>query len=82
MYFAILPVAASLLSVVLAQAPNAFQIPPAGYALAAGQPTTLKWNPTTPGTVSLYLRSGASSALEKGELIECTSVRWSRSIWA
>lgn len=75
MRFTILPVAASLLSLVYAQAtgPNAFKIPPTGFSLAAGQPTTLNWDPTTPGSVSLYLRSGASSALGERVLIECMS---------
>lgn len=73
MHFVILPLAASLLSLVCAQGagPNAFKIPKEGLALAAGQPTTLNWDPTTPGTISLYLRSGASSALDQGVLIEC-----------
>lgn len=73
MQLVILPLAASLLSLVCAQqgpGPNAFKIPKEGLSLAAGQPTTLTWNPTTPGTVSLFLRSGASSALDQGALIE------------
>lgn len=68
MQLVILPLAASLLSLACAQ--NAFKIPKEGLSLAAGQPTTLTWDPTTPGTVSLFLRSGASSALDQGVLIE------------
>ncbi len=76
MHFVILPVAASLLSLVLAQSggPNAFNIPPEGLSLVAGQPTELNWSPDTPGKVSLYLRSGDSGALDEGELIEGMSV--------
>ena len=71
MRFSLIPVAASLLALALAQAdkPNAFSIPP-GFALKVGQPTTLKWSPDTSGTVSLYLRSGAMNALDKGILIK------------
>lgn len=67
----ILPLALSLLRLVVAQGskPNAFALPP-GFSLTAGQPTTLKWSPDTPGKVSLYLRSGASSDLDKGTLIK------------
>lgn len=70
MRFAILSATASLLSLAAAQNANAFKTPREGYSLTAGKPTTLNWTPTTPGTVSLYLRSGASSALDKGELIQ------------
>lgn len=65
----LLPLALSLLRLAAAQSSNTFQIPP-GFSLTAGQPTTLKWSPDTPGTVSLYLRTGASSALDKGQLIK------------
>ncbi|KAF4553525.1 putative Ser-Thr-rich glycosyl-phosphatidyl-inositol-anchored membrane protein [Elsinoe fawcettii] len=54
---------------VLAQNPNPFNIPTTGLTASAGQSVTLTWNPTTQGTVSLILRSGASNALAPGEPI-------------
>lgn len=50
-------------------ADNAFNVPTGGYNITAGQTTTLSWDPTTSGTVSLILRSGASSDLNAGTYI-------------
>lgn len=51
--------------------PNAFNIPKGGYQFEVGEPTTLKWNPTTDGTVSLKLQSGEVSTPESGSTIAC-----------
>lgn len=62
----------ALVCAVLAQqpnGPNAFNNP-VGFSLTAGKPTTITWNPTTPGTVTLKLRSGANSDLNQGTVIE------------
>lgn len=41
-----------------AEKANPFSIPNDGYTFKTGQPTTLKWNPTTSGTVTLRLQWG------------------------
>ena len=74
----VLPFLATLFaSLAVAQnvtAPNPFNIPSTGFGpITAGQPTTLSWKPTTSGTVSLQLRSGANSNLEQGTSIACVS---------
>nr|OQO19536.1 hypothetical protein B0A51_12134 [Rachicladosporium sp. CCFEE 5018] len=48
---------------------NAFVVPTSGISGTAGQTLNLQWTPTTSGTVSLILRSGASSDLNKGTTI-------------
>ncbi|KAK3713515.1 hypothetical protein LTR37_008473 [Vermiconidia calcicola] len=53
----------------LAQQANPFNIPPEGIAAEGGEPLTLEWEPTTSGTVSLILRSGASNNLNEGTMI-------------
>lgn len=57
---------------------NPFTVPSGGLNASAGQSLTLKWNPTTQGTVSLYLREGASSNLNNGTAI-ATSIQNSGS---
>ncbi|TKA67454.1 hypothetical protein B0A55_08077 [Friedmanniomyces simplex] len=52
----------------LAQNANSFKIP-TNFSATAGQPLALSWNPTTQGTVTLVLRSGASSDLAAGTII-------------
>ncbi|KAK0848937.1 hypothetical protein LTR03_005502 [Friedmanniomyces endolithicus] len=52
----------------LAQSANPFKIP-TNFSATAGQPLSLNWNPTTSGTVTLVLRSGASSDLAAGTVI-------------
>jgi len=51
-----------------ATGPNAFNLP-IGFNVTAGQPAQLTWGPTTGGTVTLVLRSGASSNLLQGVVI-------------
>lgn len=53
--------------------PNAFKIPPSGLTASAGQTTNLQWTPTTDGSVTLILRSGASNNLNEGAVIACRS---------
>lgn len=50
-------------------ADNSFNVPEGGYNATAGQSLALSWSPTTSGTVSLILRSGASSDLDAGTYI-------------
>lgn len=52
---------------------NTFIIPTTGLQATAGEPLSLKWNPTTSGTVSLILRSGSSNNLAEGTTIACMS---------
>jgi len=47
---------------------NAFTLDP-GFSASAGSPVTLTWGPTTGGTVTLVLRSGASNNLDAGATI-------------
>ena len=44
---------------------------PSDYSVTAGQPSTFTWKPTTQGPVTLTLRSGAASDLNKGTVIAC-----------
>lgn len=61
---------AALAATVLgADNPNPFKIPEAGLNTKAATTLNLQWNPTTSGTVSLILRSGASSNLDEGAYI-------------
>ncbi|KAL9012837.1 MAG: hypothetical protein Q9173_002429 [Seirophora scorigena] len=65
----LLYIAASLFALAAAQEKaNPFTLPP-GFMITAGEPTTITWNPTTQGTVSIRLRQGASSNLEEGTVI-------------
>ncbi|KAF2718824.1 hypothetical protein K431DRAFT_124620 [Polychaeton citri CBS 116435] len=56
--------------VALAQNANPFSVPSGGFSAVAGESLELNWNPTTDGTVTLVLRSGASSNLNQGSIIE------------
>ena len=69
MYRPILALAAMVAVALAASSDNPFAVPP-GFSLTAGKPTTLKWDPTTPGTVTLVLRQGASNNLDKGSVIK------------
>ncbi|KAL4911863.1 Ser-Thr-rich glycosyl-phosphatidyl-inositol-anchored membrane family-domain-containing protein [Aspergillus aurantiobrunneus] len=48
----------SAVATLVAARDNAFNIPNGGYVFTAGEPTTLTWDPTTQGTVTLKLQSG------------------------
>jgi len=69
MRLSLLSILGGLAAVALAANPNPFNVPQ-GFALTAGKPTTLTWTPTTPGTVTLRLRQGASNNLEAGTVIQ------------
>ena len=71
MRVSLLYVASSFLALVAAQErPNPFTLKP-DFMINAGEPTTITWEPTTDGTVSIRLRAGASSNLEEGTVIAC-----------
>lgn len=52
---------------------NAFITPASGAELTAGSATTITWNPTTSGTVSLRLQWGATTVATDGVAIACMS---------
>lgn len=71
MRVSLLYITSALLAFAAAQTkPNPFTLPP-GFMINAGQPTIITWTPTTGGTVSIQLRSGASSNLEQGTTVAC-----------
>lgn len=70
MYRSLLALATFVAVALAADNPNPFNVPE-GFALTAGEPTTLKWKPTTAGTVTLQLRQGSSNDLNKGTTIKC-----------
>lgn len=50
---------------------NSFKVPRGGYSFTAGETTTLEWDPTTSGTVSLRLQHGAVTTENSGMPIAC-----------
>jgi hypothetical protein len=52
---------------------NPFNIPTTSLNTEAGETVKLTWKPTTEGTVTILLRSGASNDLNKGTAIACKS---------
>ncbi|KAL8746423.1 MAG: hypothetical protein Q9190_001560 [Brigantiaea leucoxantha] len=69
MRFSFLSIVAVLFATVSAQTkPNAFTLP-SDFMITAGQPTTVTWTPSTPGTVTIRLRQGASSDLDQGVVV-------------
>lgn len=61
----------ALVTLAVADKPNAFNIPNGGYSFKVGEATTLKWTPYTHGTVSLKLQSGEVSTPDSGSTIAC-----------
>ncbi|RHZ72609.1 hypothetical protein CDV55_105915 [Aspergillus turcosus] len=60
----------ALAAVVAAQTnANPFNIPASGYQFTAGEPTTLSWDPTTGGTVTLKLQWGSVFTPNSGSTI-------------
>ncbi|KAB8230185.1 GPI anchored serine-threonine rich family protein [Aspergillus alliaceus] len=55
---------------------NPFNIPSEGYSFEAGQPTTLSWDPTTSGTVSLKLQWGAVLTSNTDNIANSGSFTW------
>lgn len=64
-------VVSALATVAVADQPNAFKVPNGGYQFKTGEPTTLKWEPSTDDTISLKLQSGEVSTPESGTTIAC-----------
>lgn len=64
---------ACLVSAAVAQTGSKANPPtvPSDYSVTAGKPSTFTWKPTTQGTVTLTLRTGAASDLNKGTVIAC-----------
>lgn len=58
-------------TLVAADSPNPFNIPKGGYSFTVGEPTTLKWQPNSDGTVSLKLQSGEVLTPDGGSTIAC-----------
>jgi hypothetical protein len=50
---------------------NAFITPSSGAELTAGSTTTITWNPTTSGTVSLRLQWGETTVATDGVAVAC-----------
>lgn len=67
----------ALAAVVAAQTnANPFNIPASGYQFTAGKPTTLSWDPTTGGTVTLKLQWGSVFTPDSGSTIVCKCLRF------
>ncbi|PYI06223.1 hypothetical protein BO78DRAFT_369384 [Aspergillus sclerotiicarbonarius CBS 121057] len=61
--------ALSALATLATATQNPFNVPDGGYEFDAGSPTTLIWDPTTSGTVTLRLQWGAVFTTTTGDLI-------------
>ena len=61
--------ALSALATLATAAQNPFNVPDGGYEFEAGSPTTLIWDPTTSGSVTLRLQWGAVFTTTTGDLI-------------
>lgn len=48
---------------------NPFKIPSGGYSFTVGEATTLQWDPTTSGTVTLRLQHGSVTTSTDGYAI-------------
>lgn len=69
--FVYLAVAVFAAVVAASSTANPFKIPNGGYSFAVGQATTLKWRPTTSGTVSLRLQHDEVTTETSGTSIVC-----------
>lgn len=72
MRFSLAFLTAAVATIVAAQAndgPNAFNVPPGGYLLHAGQPTTFTWSNQQGSTVTILLRDGANGDLNAGTTV-------------
>lgn len=63
--------ALSAVATLAAARENAFNIPKDGYEFTAGESTTLKWAPSTEGTVTLRLQRGDVFDSSTGTVIAC-----------
>ena len=48
---------------------NPFNVPQGGYEFNAGEPTTLQWDPTTDGTVTIKLQYGDEITPDSGIIL-------------
>lgn len=71
----------TVISTVLAQHPNPFNNP-SSYAVTAGKPLALSWQPTTSGSVTLVLRSGSANDLATGTIITSNAQNSGSYTWA
>ncbi|PLN75368.1 Ser-Thr-rich glycosyl-phosphatidyl-inositol-anchored membrane family-domain-containing protein [Aspergillus taichungensis] len=60
---------------------NSFNIPNDGYSFKAGEPTTLSWDPTTEGTVTLKLQWGAVLTPDSGKEIAASIPNSGKFTW-
>jgi len=60
---------ATVVSAQTSNGPNAFNVPPGGYLLHAGQPTTFTWSNQQGSTVTILLRDGANGDLNAGTTV-------------
>ena len=73
MLFSVFALLAGLAATVAAQSTeNPFTVD-SSFMVTAGQASTVTWTPTTQGPVTLTLRDGAASDLNKGTVIACMS---------
>jgi hypothetical protein len=63
--------ALSAVATLVAARENAFNIPKNGYSFTAGEATTLSWEPSTEGTVTLKLQHGEVLTSDSGTTIAC-----------
>ena len=63
--------ALSAIATLAAARENPFNIPSEGYSFTAGESTTLTWDPTTSGTVTLKLQWGSQFTSSTGTTIAC-----------
>ncbi|KAL3475353.1 Ser-Thr-rich glycosyl-phosphatidyl-inositol-anchored membrane family-domain-containing protein [Aspergillus californicus] len=59
-------IALSAIATLVAARENPFSIPGSGYEFTAGEPTTLTWEPTTDGPVTLKLQWGTAFTSSSG----------------
>ncbi|KAJ5806203.1 Ser-Thr-rich glycosyl-phosphatidyl-inositol-anchored membrane family-domain-containing protein [Penicillium pulvis] len=69
MRYSIIAAAAFSALVSASSTANPFSNPSGGYVFTAGDATTLTWDPTTSGTVSLRLQWGSVTTAESGDAI-------------
>ncbi|PLB34071.1 GPI anchored serine-threonine rich family protein [Aspergillus candidus] len=60
---------------------NSFNIPKDGYSFKAGEPTTLSWDPTTEGTITLKLQWGAVLTPDSGKEIAANIPNSGKYTW-
>ncbi|WEW58476.1 hypothetical protein PRK78_003944 [Emydomyces testavorans] len=61
--------ALSVFAAVVTAAENPFNVPSGGYKFTANQPTTLTWNPTTKGTVTIKLQKAGDITPQSGTVL-------------